>query len=47
MWCAPIDVGYMPVMIAVRAGEQIGAVAKARVKRTPSAASWSRFGVNA
>ena len=47
MWCAPIDVGYMPVMIAVRAGEQIGAVAKARVKRTPSAASRSRFGVNA
>ena len=47
MWCEPIDVGYMPVMIAERVGVQTGAVAKARVKRAPSAASRSRFGVNA
>ena len=47
MWCEPMDVGYMPVMIPERAGAQTGVTAKARVKRAPSAASRSRFGVTA
>jgi len=38
-------VGYMPVMMPLRAGAQTGAWAKARSYRTPWAANLSRFGV--
>jgi len=38
VWCTP-------VMKAEREVEQMGAVVKARLKRAPSAASRSRFGV--
>jgi hypothetical protein len=43
----PIDTGYIPVITPLRAGEQTGAVEKARVHNPPSAANWSKDGVRA
>ncbi len=45
MWCVPNDVGYIPVIIPLRLGAQTGPWVKARVKRAPSLARRSRFGV--
>src|SRR5690606_6587401 len=47
MWCAPIEVAYMPVISAARLGAQTPEVANAFSKRVPSAASRSTFGVRA
>ena len=47
MCCAPIDVGYIPVMIAVRAGAQTGAFDHATRYVSPPAANRSRCGVSA
>ena len=44
--CAPMLVWYMPVITAERLGEQTGAVMKALVKRAPSRARRSMFGVS-
>jgi hypothetical protein len=47
MWWVPMDVWYIPVMIAERLGTQTPAVLNAFGKRQPSAASRSRLGVRA
>ena len=47
MWCEPMLVGYIPVMMAERLGAQTGATENAFAKRTPWLASLSRFGVRA
>jgi hypothetical protein len=47
MWCDPIVVGYMPVMMPDRLGAQTPATVNAFVYRTPSAASVSSVGVTA
>ena len=47
MWCEPMLVGYIPVMMAERLGAQTGATENALVNRTPWLASLSRFGVRA
>ena len=47
MWCVPMEVAYIPVMIAERAGAQTPDVEKQRVHRQPPAAKRSTFGVRA
>ena len=45
MCCPPVDGGYMPEMIVVRAGAQTGAHDQARLKSIPFRANASTFGV--
>src|SRR5262245_2507415 len=45
MWCEPMVVGYSPVTRPERLGAHTGACVKQRVKRAPSLARRSRFGV--
>ena len=47
MWCVPIEIGYMPVITAERAGAHTPAVEKAFGQRQPPAARRSTFGVRA
>jgi hypothetical protein len=43
----PMLLGYIPVIRAFLLGAHTPATEYMRVKRIPSAASWSRLGVNA
>jgi hypothetical protein len=47
MWWVPIEIGYMPVITADRAGAQTPAVEKAFSQMQPSPASRSSRGVRA
>ena len=47
MWCVPMEMAYIPVMIAERAGAHTPDVEKQRVHRHPWAAKRSTFGVRA
>ncbi len=47
MWCVPMEMAYIPVMIADRAGAHTPDVEKQFVHRHPWAAKRSTFGVRA